>query len=447
MKVVFLCGGVGKRMFPITEDKFLINFMGCTLLERQIILARDAGLTDFVIISNPANIDRIKRAVSAISGANFAFTIQQQPLGIADALKSAASLLDEAILVVNPNDAFEQSAYKALLAASTREKAVSYMLGYEVNQYFPGGYLAVDSHNLLTRIVEKPAPGTEPGNLVNILLHLHTDTDRLFKYMAAAKTNRDDVYECAMDRMVKDGYSIEVVPYSGAWAPIKYPWHILDAVKLLLDLSERSIAPSVSISERATVAGKVIIGENVRILENAVIRGPAYIGPNTIVGNNALIREYSHIGAGCVVGFSTEIKGSYIGNNCWFHSNYIGDSIIGNNCSFGSGMVTANFRLDEKEVKVKVGGDVLSTGRDHFGVIIGDNCKMGINSGILPGRRVGPNSIVGPHVCLDNDLGPGQMALGRQEYKLVKHGIELAAAKKTGTEKTPPVNNAFNRQR
>lgn len=23
MKVVFLCGGIGKRMFPITEDKFL----------------------------------------------------------------------------------------------------------------------------------------------------------------------------------------------------------------------------------------------------------------------------------------------------------------------------------------------------------------------------------------------------------------------------------------
>lgn len=422
-------------MFPITEDKFLIDFMGCTLFERHVIMAREAGLTDFVIVGNPVNLDRLKRAASAIRGVNFAFTVQQHPLGIADALKSATPLLDGAILVVNPNDVFEPAAYRALLAASAGKKAGSYMLGYEVKHYFPGGYLAVDSRNFLTHIVEKPAPGTEPGNLVNILLHLHTDTDRLLKYMAAVKTDRDDVYETAMDNMVQDGYSIEVVPYRGAWAPIKYPWHILDIIKLMLDSSERSIAPSVSISEHATVAGKVIIGENVRILENAVIRGPVYIGPNTIIGNNALIREYCHIGSGCVVGFSTEIKGSYIGNDCWFHSNYIGDSIIGNNCSFGSGMVTANFRFDEKEVKVKLDDEVLSTGRDHFGVIIGDNCKMGINSGILPGRRMGPNSIVGAHVCLDNDLGPGQIALGNHEYKLVQHTIELDAVKKQEQKK------------
>lgn len=413
-------------MFPVTEDKFLIDFLGCTLFERQIIMAREAGLTDFVIIGNPSNIERIKLAASAISGVNFTFTIQQRPLGIADALKGAASLLGTEILVVNPNDVFEQSAYRALLNAFNGRKAGSYMLGYKVNRYFPGGYLAVDERNFLTRIIEKPAPGTEPGNLINILLHLHTDTARLFRYIAAVKTTRDDVYELAMDNMVKDGYNIEVVPYNGAWAPIKYPWHILDIVKLMLDASESTIAPSVSISDRATVVGKVIIGDNVRILENAVIRGPAYIGPDTIIGNNALIRDYSHIGADCVVGYSTEIKGSYIGNGCWFHSNYIGDSIVGNNCSFGSGMVTANFRFDEKEIKVKMGKDVISTGRNHFGVIIGDNCKMGINSGILPGRRMGPNSIVGAHVCLQDDLAPGQMAVVKQQYSLIKHNIELS---------------------
>jgi UDP-N-acetylglucosamine diphosphorylase / glucose-1-phosphate thymidylyltransferase / UDP-N-acetylgalactosamine diphosphorylase / glucosamine-1-phosphate N-acetyltransferase / galactosamine-1-phosphate N-acetyltransferase len=435
MKVVFLCGGVGKRMFPITEDKFLINFMGVTLFEHQVTMARGAGLKDFIVIANPSNVDRIKQLASKISGANFAFTVQKQPLGIADALMSAAPLLDGEILIVNPNDVFQETAYQALLKAYALQSAGSYMLGYEVKQYFPGGYLAVDGKGYLTRIVEKPEPGTEPGNLVNILLHLHTDSAKLFKYIAAVKTVRDDVYECAMDNMVRDGYGIKVVPYKGFWAPIKYPWHIFDIVKLLLDASESKISPSVSVSDRATIAGKVIIGENVRILENAVVRGPVYIGPNTIVGNNALIREYSHIGADCVVGFSTEIKGSYIGNDCWFHSNYIGDSIVGNGCSFGAGTVTANFRFDEKVVKVKYASDAFTTGRDHFGAIIGDNCKMGINSGILPGRRMGPNSIVGSHVCLENDLEPGMTALGKQDYKLVKHGIELDTAKKLEQKK------------
>ena len=32
MKIVFLCGGIGKRMFPLTEDKFMLKFLGKTLL-------------------------------------------------------------------------------------------------------------------------------------------------------------------------------------------------------------------------------------------------------------------------------------------------------------------------------------------------------------------------------------------------------------------------------
>ena len=39
MKVLFLCGGIGRRMFPITEDKFLLEFLGKTLLEHQFDLA------------------------------------------------------------------------------------------------------------------------------------------------------------------------------------------------------------------------------------------------------------------------------------------------------------------------------------------------------------------------------------------------------------------------
>ncbi|MCX5992692.1 MAG: DapH/DapD/GlmU-related protein, partial [Chloroflexi bacterium] len=172
--------------------------------------------------------------------------------------------------------------------------------------------------------------------------------------------------------------------------------------------------------EGATVAGKVTIGKNVRILENAVVRGPVYIGPNTLIGNGALVREYSHIGANCVVGFSTEIKGTYTGDDCWFHSSYIGDSIIGNRCSFGAGSVTANFRFDRADIPVKYGGQKVSTGKDHFGAIIGDDCKTGINSGILPGRKVGPNSTVGSHVCLSTDLEPDTFVVNKPGHQYIK---------------------------
>jgi UDP-N-acetylglucosamine diphosphorylase/glucosamine-1-phosphate N-acetyltransferase len=429
MKVIFLCGGIGKRMFPITEDKFLLNFLGKTLLHHQMEAARQAGLNQFLVIGNPANMGQIEQIAGMFSGAKIELALQKQPLGIADALKSAASFLDGDTLIVNPNDIFAAAAYTSLIQEAKRKSAASYMLGYQTKEYFPGGYLVIDSRNELKHIVEKPKPGQEPSNLVNILVHLHTDPKRLLEYMEKVKTNNDDVYECALDNLVKDGHKIKVIPYTDFWAPIKYPWHIFDAVKYLLDISQPKISALAHISEKATIEGKVIISDNVRVLENAVIRGPAYIGPGSIIGNSALVRDYSHIGADCVIGYSTEVKSSHIGDGCWTHSSYIGDSIIGKGCSFGAGTVLANFRFDEQEISTTVGGKAIDTGRDKLGAIIGDNCKTGVNASVMPGIKIGPNSIVGSHACLTKDLGRGKMIVSEPHYRILPNPVKLGEAK------------------
>jgi len=430
MKAVFLCGGIGKRMFPITEDKFLLNFLGKTLLEHQIDIAKQAGFSQILIIGNPANIEQIEQIVRPVSNIKIDLALQKRPLGIADALQSATTILNGEIVVVNPNDVFTATAYISLLQAAKSKSAGSYMLGHEVKEYFPGGYLSIDAANMLQHIVEKPRLGQEPSNLVNILVHLHSEPKKLMEYIERVETNNDDAYERAMDNMVKDGYGIKIVPHSDFWAPIKYPWHIFDVVTHFLSAVKPKIADSATVSKKATVEGNVIISDNVKVLENAVIRGPAYIGTNSIIGNNALIRDYSHIGANCVVGHCTEVKNSYIGDGCWFHSNYIGDCIIGRNCSFGAGTVLANFRFDEQTISAKIVDHSIDTGRDKLGAIIGDNSKTGINASVMPGKKVGPNSVVGSHVCLKEDLEPGKMILVRPQYDVLPNISELDEAKK-----------------
>lgn len=421
MKAVLLCGGVGRRMFPITEDKFLLKFLGKTLLEHQIQGAKEAGLAEFVIVANPQSISKIEKIVSSVPEIKVELSIQKEPLGIADALKCASHLLNGDIIVVNPNDVFESSAYPRLIEARKSASAISYLLGYEVGDYFPGGYLVVDDKSELKFIIEKPEQGKEPSNLVNILVHLHTDPKRLLEYAEAVQTTRDDVYECALDAMVKDKCQIKVVPYPGSWTPIKYPWHIFSAVRYFLNQSREYISPSAHISERATIEGKVIISDNARVFENAVVKGPAYIGANSIIGNNSLVRDYSHVGADCVVGFSTEVKGSYIGDGCWFHQSYIGDSVIGDGCSFGAGTILSNFRFDERNVPVRTDGRSIDTGLNKFGAIVGNNSRTGVNVSVLPGVKIGPSSIVGPNVCLTKDLEPDSMALPERGYRTVKN--------------------------
>jgi NDP-sugar pyrophosphorylase family protein len=430
MKAVLLCGGVGKRMFPITEDKLLLKFLGKPLLEHQLERAREVGLKELVIVANRQNVDKIERIARGVSGLSTELVIQESPLGIANALESAEQFLEGEVIVLNPNDVFESSAYTSLIRESRSGSALSYLIGYEVEDYFPGGYLLVDDRSQLKRIVEKPPRGEEPSKLVNILVHLHSDAKRLLDCTRNVQTSRDDVYECALDSMVREGNGIQVVPYRGFWAAIKYPWNIFTAVRYFLDSSKPSISPSAQISSSAIVEGKVIMGDNVRVLENAVVRGPAYIGPGTIIGNNALVRDYSHIGAKCVVGYCTEVKGSYVGDGCWFHSNYVGDSIVADDCSFGAGTVLANFRFDERNIRVRMGDEVVDTGLDKFGGIMGSGSKTGINASILPGVRVGPNSFVGPHVCLTKDLGPNKMALAEPRYRVLEKEVDLDANKK-----------------
>jgi len=430
MKAVFLCGGRGKRMFPIAEDKFLLDFLGKPLLEHQIELACEAGLSHFVIIGNPENIGKIKQIMKRFAGIEADFALQKKSLGIADALKSAKPFLRGQLLVINPNDVFSRSAYTRIISAAKRSPASSYILGYQVQEYFPGGYLEVNSRNELLHIVEKPNPGEEPGNLVNILIHCHNDSKELLHHIETVQTARDDVYECAMDNLVKAGHKIKVIPYNDFWAPIKYPWHIFKVMEYFLDNAHPYIASSVRISEKATIEGKVILSDNVRVLESAVIRGPVYIGANSVVGNNSLVREYSHIGANSVIGYSTEVKHSYIGDNCWFHSNYIGDSIVDDNCSLGAGTVLANFRLDEGNIQIEVGDSLVDTGYDKLGAVVGRGSRIGVNASLMPGVRVGPDSFVGPQVCLREDLAANKMILLEPRYQITDNETRLDEGKR-----------------
>ena len=153
MKVLFLCGGHGKRMLPLTDNKFLLKFLGRTLLEHQMQIAVDAGLMNFILVCNPQSYERVKAITQRIPSASIEITVQEKPLGIANALESAAHLLKEELMIVNPNDLFDASAYTTLLKSRQQNKADSHIIGYRVKDYFPGGYLVSNENGDLISIV------------------------------------------------------------------------------------------------------------------------------------------------------------------------------------------------------------------------------------------------------------------------------------------------------
>jgi bifunctional UDP-N-acetylglucosamine pyrophosphorylase/glucosamine-1-phosphate N-acetyltransferase len=310
-------------------------------------------------------------------------------------------------LVLNASDIYEDDLLRDIGNAYKKDPQSIHIAAVKVTSYFPGGYLKLNSTNTIQEIIEKPKEGKEPSDIVNLVVDVIPDMESFCETVKTFGRYPADGYERALNKMIKSGIIAKPFITTTRWLYLKYPWHILSVMDMCLEtITDQHIDRSVKIGKFVTIEGPVIIEEGVKISEGTKIVGPVYIGKNTIIGNDNIIR-YSHIGESCITGFSTDITRSYIGNNCWFHTNYVGDSVIDSDVSMGSGTVLANLRLDESDIPSKVKEEQINTKRTKLGVMIGSGVRIGVNVSIMPGIKIGKKSFVGAGVVLGEDLKDG----------------------------------------
>jgi UDP-N-acetylglucosamine diphosphorylase/glucosamine-1-phosphate N-acetyltransferase len=432
LQTVILAGGTGKRIFPlaVNKPKPMFKILGKPLIQHVIETLKKAGLKDFIVVIGH-NGEQIREYLADGSklGVNIDYTVQKEALGMANALETAKGLVEDNFFVVNADDIFESSLIKEMTKQFKRGSADIVLSCKPVEETWKFGIIRVEDDKVID-FVEKPPIGQEPSNLAVVGVYMMPK--RIFDYYKKIPVS-DHQYEDTIQKFIQDKNVVRAVSYDGFFAGYKYPWDLFTINKYLMDtrIKKQTIEDDVEISERTQVEGNVWIRRGTRILEGACIRGPCYIGENSFIGNNSLVWNYSSIGNNCVVGFSTEIKHSLIGDDCWFHLNYIGDSIISDNCLFGAGTITANFRFDEKNVKARIGGKKVDSGTDKLGAIVGDNCKTGINACLSPGVKIGPHSIVGPNVNLQNDLKPSKIiSVDKKSYVVTENRITISSEKK-----------------
>ncbi|MDD5055484.1 MAG: NTP transferase domain-containing protein [Candidatus Peribacteraceae bacterium] len=398
MQAVLIFAGQSCRFRPLREKSFF-PVAGTTLVEEQVRRLKQAGLNDILLVAGAHNRNEAAARFPTLK------MVQQEDLtlGMRGALLSALPHCNnEPVMVVSGNDLIDSSAYETLLMMTRKMKTGGAILARKVKEYFPGGYLTV-KQNRITGIVEKPAPGTEPSDLVNIVAHIHVSASSLLKALNEVKPAKDDGYELALDALMQREKYV-AVPYAGSWQPVKYPWHLLSVLPLLLPTNRKPIIHgTASVHPTAVIEGAVIIGPHVRVFAHATVMGPCTIGEGTIVANNALVRG-SSVGKNCVIGYSTEIARSVLGDDVWTHSSYVGDSVFGNNISLGAGTVTGNLRLDEGEISSVIDGVQLPTGLTKFGAIVGDDCRLGIHTSLLPGIKIGAGSFISSAVVIGTDV-------------------------------------------
>jgi NDP-sugar pyrophosphorylase family protein len=414
--VLVLAGGASNRFWPL-EDKPFFSFAGVSLIERHLRLLRGAGLSRFVVVVRPGLEGRAEDVARRLHLDGAAVVTQDEATGMAGAVLAAEPALaaagDAPLYVTQAQDVVEPALHEAVLAAARRGDAFAAVAAARVGAYFPGGYLVVEGDRIVS-IVEKPGEGHEPSDLVNIVAHYFASWRPLAEALRAeaARPGADDAYERALGALMRD-MSFRPVPYGGRWQALKYPWHVLDVMEMLL---ERWTAGSEPLPEGYEVREDgVVMGRDVRVFPGAHVVAPALIGHGAVIGHNALVRG-SMVGERCVVGFGSEVARSYLGPGVELHHNYVGDSVLAEGASMGFGGTTANYRLDGRSVPSAVAGVRLDTGRAKFGTVLGAGVRVGVNASLMPGVKVGAGAVIGPNLRINKDVPAGERVLNEGEY-------------------------------
>lgn len=392
--VLILAAGDSTRFWPL-EDKNLFYF-----LEKPLILHHLEKISKYTenlfIIANQKNSLTIKRIIDNLEKKNnYQVIIQKNDLGQAGAILSVKNFVKGETLIINASDLYDFSIIEKIFQVPY-EKEMMIFFGKKVLEYFPGGYFKFNKDDKIAEIIEKPGKDNMPSNILKLVIDYFSDIDFLIKELEKASSKNDDLYEQALNRLLKKEINRNYFLYDGYFESLKYPWHTLSMMKYFLSTIKTSyISKTAVISDKSLIIGPVFIDDEVRVGDFVKIVGPCYIGENTVISDYSLIRE-SHIGKDCLIGSYSEIARSYIGNKVFLHRNYVGDSVLDDGVLMGAQALTANLRFDGETVTSSIEDQEIDTGLSKFGTIIGRQAKIGVNVTIFPGFKIGKKTWIAP---------------------------------------------------
>ena len=169
------------------------------------------------------------------------------------------------------------------------------------------------------------------------------------------------------------------------------PWHITQNLSPIIS----EMINSLDLNYR--VDNGIAIHSTATIEEGSVLKPPLIICANCFIGAHAYLRGGVFLGSNVKIGTGCEIKSSIIfPNSSIAHFNFIGDSIIGTHVNFEAGSITANHfnERSDKSISVFYRNDIIRTGSEKFGSLVGDRSKIGANAVLSPGTILEPGSVV-----------------------------------------------------
>lgn len=315
MKALILSGGKGTRLRPITHTnaKQLVPVANKPILFFAIEAIRDAGIADIgVIVGDTA--DEIRAAVGdgEAFGVRATYIRQDEPLGLAHAVKIAEPFLKGDSFVMYLGDNFIKDGITSLVREFEQEQPNSQILLARVPNPSSFGVAEIVDGKVVA-LEEKPEHPKSDYALVGVYMF----DDTIFEAVNAIRPSPRGELEItdAIQYLIKQGRDVRSHIIKGWWKDTGKLEDMLEANRVALSGMDRDVRGTIDESTR--VIGDVVVEEGA-VIRNSELRGPLIIGANTVV-EDSYVGPFTSISRDChlhgaEIEFSIVLEESRIGS-------------------------------------------------------------------------------------------------------------------------------------
>jgi glucose-1-phosphate thymidylyltransferase len=284
VKGLILSGGKGTRLYPLTytSAKQLIPVANKPVLFRVIESIRDAGINEIGIVIGDTG-EEIREAVGRGGrwDVNIAYIEQDEPLGLAHAVKVSSDFLDNDRFVMFLGDNVIQGGISPLIAEFANSDWNSQIVLTRVNHPEQYGVAELDDQGRIARLIEKPKQPPSDLALVGIYMFDHS----VMEAVNAIKPSWRGELEItdAIQWLVDQGRSVHAYIHRGWWIDTGRPGDMLEANDLVLE--ELNYRTEGYVDRDSQVGRRVTVEKGAEII-NSVVRGPCIIGEDSRIVNS-----------------------------------------------------------------------------------------------------------------------------------------------------------------
>jgi len=294
MKAIILSGGRGTRLRPLTYTgaKQLVPVANKPILWYGIESIVAAGITEIGIIISPETGGEVesKTGNGDLFGAKITYILQDEPLGLAHAVKVAQPFLGDSPFVMYLGDNLVQSELDQFINKFKSQQLDALTLLCEVENPTAFGVAKVDDQGNVLQLVEKPK--NPPSNLALVGVYLFSP--KIHTAIANIQPSPRGELEItdAIQYLIDQKQQVASFQLSGWWLDTGKKDDLLAANQIILDTCLESTHDG-EIDNDSKISGRVHVGADSQI-SNSMIRGPVTIGKNCKI-KNCFIGPYSSV--------------------------------------------------------------------------------------------------------------------------------------------------------